>query len=136
MSDVIALIAKHAELSFGIIYFNAPVRLGAAIWIWWFYFCLMLSVMKVWFKPLANYISKSIKLGFDSNNSWFTQSDALARSQDIPPTCILLSRALKISFVKLNRALSVEIFFLNPNFSPARMLFEFKKSFTLLYITF
>jgi hypothetical protein len=36
----------------------------------------------------------------------------------------------------LKSALSVERLFLNPNCSLARMLFEFKKSLTLLYITF
>jgi hypothetical protein len=60
----------------------------------------------------------------------------LVRSQDSPPTCILLLRALKFSYVKVDIASSVERFFLNPNCSHARMLFKFKKLLTVLYITF
>jgi hypothetical protein len=36
----------------------------------------------------------------------------------------------------LKSALSVERLFLNPNYPLARMLYKFKKSLTLLYITF
>jgi hypothetical protein len=56
-----------------------------------------------------------------------------ARSQDISPTCLLLLRVLKISSVKLNRALCVDRFFLNPNYPSARILFEFKKLLTLVH---
>jgi hypothetical protein len=43
-------------------FYNAPIWIGAIIWIWWFYFYLLPSVMKVWFKPLTSYISDSMKM--------------------------------------------------------------------------
>jgi hypothetical protein len=62
------------------------------------------------------------------------QLNALASSQNIPPTCILLSRAHKISSNNLYKALSFHRPFLNPNCSSVRILSEFKKSVTCLYI--
>jgi hypothetical protein len=40
---------------------KAPIRVDAIIWIWCNYFYL-LSVRKVWFKPLTSYISNSITI--------------------------------------------------------------------------
>ena len=62
--------------------------------------------------------------------SWFTQSKAFVRSQNILPTVWLLFIAFNIQFIRVKAACSVEWSGLNPNCPLDKMLF------TYMYLNF
>jgi len=61
---------------------------------------------------------------FANNIAWSTQSNALCKSQKVPPTNSLLFSAVSVSLIRVKVAKSVDDPFLKPNCSLASILLQ------------